>query len=90
MLLAKVKDTIVSTQKNDKLVGAKFMICKVLKNGKESGDSVLAVDSVGAGIGETVLITEGSNARYACSQDNTPVDAVIIGIVDEGQDLKEY
>ena len=90
MLLAKVKDTIVSTQKNEKLVGAKFMICKVLKDGKDTDQSVLAVDSVGAGIGETVIITEGSNAKYACAQESTPVDAVIIGIVDEGQDLSQY
>ena len=86
MLIAKVKSTIVSTQKNDKLIGSKFMVCNVIENGKETSKTLVAVDDeIGAGIGETVLITTGSNARFGSRKDNAPVDAVIVGIVDEGQ-----
>ena len=51
-------------------------------NGAPTEKYLIAVDSVGAGIGETVLITEGSPARLALHNQNSPVDAVIVGIVD--------
>ena len=53
-----------------------------MKNGELTGEFIIAVDSVGAGIGETVLITTGSSARLALHNANAPCDAVIVGIVD--------
>ena len=63
MILAKIKGSIVSTVKNDKLVGYKFMIVETIENGKPTGNHMIAVDGVGAGIGEEVLIATGSGAR---------------------------
>jgi ethanolamine utilization protein EutN len=73
---------IVSTRKQETLVGNKFLEVKVIENGKETDKYLIAVDSVGAGIGETVLITTGSSARLALHNTNSPADAVIVGIVD--------
>jgi ethanolamine utilization protein EutN len=82
MLKGVIKDHIVSTRKQEALVGSKFMEVEILKNGKPTGDFIVAVDSVGAGIGETVLITTGSSARLALNNTSAPCDAVIVGIVD--------
>ena len=84
MILAQVKGSIVSTSKNEKLVGYKFMIVKPIENNKLIDKEFIAVDSVGAGIGEKVLVATGSAARLATSTD-APVDAAIVGIVDEKQ-----
>ena len=73
---------IVSTKKQEALVGSKFMEVCVLENGARTDKFLVAVDSVGAGIGETVLVTLGSSARLALPNVNAPVDAVIVGIVD--------
>ena len=73
---------VVSTRKQESLVGSKFMEVRMIENGRETDDFVIAVDSVGAGIGETVLLTVGSSARLALTNQNAPVDAVIVGIVD--------
>lgn len=77
-----IRDTIVSTRKQDSLVGSKFMEIEIIKNGELTGEFIVAIDSVGAGIGETVLITTGSSARLALHNQNAPADAVIVGIVD--------
>ncbi|MFR1982886.1 MAG: EutN/CcmL family microcompartment protein [Christensenellaceae bacterium] len=53
-----------------------------MDNGELTGRYIIAIDSVGAGIGETVLITTGSSARLALHNTNAPTDAVIVGIVD--------
>jgi ethanolamine utilization protein EutN len=58
------------------------MEVEIMKNGELTGEFLIAVDSVGAGIGETVLITTGSSARLALLHTNAPCDAVIVGIVD--------
>ncbi len=73
---------VVSTRKQESLVGSKFMEVQMIENGKKTEEYVIAVDSVGAGIGETVLLTLGSSARLALTNDSAPVDAVIVGIVD--------
>ena len=73
---------IVSTRKQTSLVGSKFMEVRLIKNGKPTDEYIVAVDSVGAGIGETVLLTLGSSARLALHNTYAPVDAVIVGIVD--------
>lgn len=85
MLLAIVKGSIVSTVKNEKLVGYKFMIVETIENDKPTGKHLIAVDGVGAGIGEKVLIATGSAARLGLDRADTPVDAVIVGIVDKNQ-----
>ncbi len=82
MLKGIIRDTIVSTRKQETLVGSKFMEIEIIKNGKLTGEFIVAIDSVGAGIGETVLITTGSSARLALHNTNAPADAVIVGIVD--------
>ena len=85
MTLAQVVGSIVSTSKNEKLIGYKFMIVQPIENNKLIQKSFIAVDGVGAGIGEKVLVTTGSSARFALANTETPVDAVIVGIVDEKQ-----
>ena len=86
MFLAKVIGNVVSTQKNARFQGMKLMLIQpyITRDGKlvESGSSVVAVDSVGAGEGELVMFTQGSSARLTDSTKDCPVDAVIIGIVD--------
>ena len=85
MMLAKVKGSIVSTVKNEKLVGYKFMIVETIENGKATGNHVIAVDGVGAGIGEEVLLATGSAARLGLDRTDAPVDVTIVGIVDKNQ-----
>ena len=82
MLRGIIRGHIVSTRKQDSLVGSKFMEVQILKNGDLTDEYIIAIDSVGAGIGETVLITTGSSARLALRNTAAPADAVIVGIVD--------
>ena len=82
MLRGIIRGHIVSTRKQETLVGSKFMEVQILKNGNLTEEYIIAIDSVGAGIGETVLITTGSSARLALKNTNAPTDAVIVGIVD--------
>lgn len=82
MLKGIVVSHIVSTKKQQSLVGNKFMEVRLLENDKPTEKFLVAVDSVGAGIGEVVLITTGSSARLALANTESPVDAVIVGIVD--------
>ncbi len=82
MLKGIIRGNIVSTRKQEALVGSKFMEIEVIENGNLTGKFLIAVDSVGAGIGETVLVTTGSSARLALHNTNAPCDAVIVGIVD--------
>ena len=82
MLKGIIRGNIVSTRKQDALVGSKFMEVQLIKNGEFTDEYIIAIDSVGAGIGETVLITTGSSARLALHNTNGPADAVIVGIVD--------
>ena len=82
MLRGIIRGHIVSTKKQEALIGSKFMEVEILKNGVLTGEFIVAVDSVGAGINEEVLITTGSSARLALHNANAPCDAVIVGIVD--------
>ena len=82
MLIGKVVGSVVSTRKNENLVGSKFMIVEPLKELNAKGDKLIAIDNVGAGIGEIVLVAIGSAARIGCGVQSTPVDAAIVGIVD--------
>lgn len=84
MQLARVIGTIVATRKNGQLGGAKLLIVHPIDpDGTRCGSALLAVDSVGAGVGETVLIVlEGRAAGEALGRPGAPVDAAIVGIVD--------
>ena len=81
MFIGKVVGSVVSTRKNEKLIGSKFMIVEMAENMGEH-KRLVAVDNVGAGIGETVLVATGSAARIGCDQERAPIDAAIVGIVD--------
>lgn len=83
MYLANVVGTVVSTRKNDNLVGKKILIVQPL-NVKylPEGACEIAVDSVGAGVGEIVLVSAGSSAAKVFDAENSPIDRAIIGIID--------
>jgi ethanolamine utilization protein EutN len=83
MLLAKVVGTVVATRKDPKLDSHKLMLARAMDPaGKVDGAFVVAIDTVDAGVGETVLIVSGSSARMASGMKDCPVDAAIVGIVD--------
>ena len=83
MILAKIVGTVVATRKDDRLVSNKLMLVRsVDPKGKAEGNYLVAVDTVDAGVGETVLIVNGSSARMASGMKDTPVDAAIVGIID--------
>lgn len=88
MIIGKVTGSIVATRKNEKLVGCKLMIVEIFEKMNNGKSKIIAVDNVGAGIGEVVLIAQGSAARIGCNLDNSPVDAAIVGIVDNGSELE--
>jgi ethanolamine utilization protein EutN len=83
MILGRVYGSVVSTHKLDSLVGSKFMLVQCIENGKLTDKYLVAVDGVGAGIGEDVIIAEGSSARMGMKNQDAPVDALIVGILDE-------
>jgi microcompartment protein CcmK/EutM len=84
MLLARVTGTVVATRKDERLVSNKLLVVRpVDPSGKAEGSALVAVDTVDAGVGETVLVVSGSSARMATGMKDCPVDAVIVGIVDE-------
>lgn len=89
MFVAKVTGSVVSTQKADTIVGHKLMVVepyrldeKTRKTLSTTGRTFIAIDTIGAGEGEYVLITQGSSARMTPETKNLPIDAVIVGIVD--------
>ena len=84
MQIAQVVGTVVATQKHRKLEGAKLLLVQLqTPDGTPRGPVLLAIDSVGAGIGERVLVViEGKAAGDALGKKAAPVDAAIIGIVD--------
>jgi ethanolamine utilization protein EutN len=85
MLIAKVIGTVVATRKHEKLVGSKIQVIQPLEPQSEKplGDPIVAVDAVGAGAGEVVMVVCGSGARIAVENASCPVDATIIGIIDQ-------
>jgi microcompartment protein CcmK/EutM len=90
MLLGKVVGTIVATRKEPELDGLKLLVVKACDfDGKPTGGVVVAIDAVGAGVGEVVLYASGSSARQTQVTKDRPVDATIMAIVDsvevEGQ-----
>jgi ethanolamine utilization protein EutN len=83
MLLAKIVGTVVATRKDPRLVSSKLLVARsVDPRGKADGQYLVAVDTVDAGVGETVLVVSGSSARMAAGLKDCPVDAAVVGIVD--------
>ena len=86
VILAKVVGTVVATRKDERLVSNKLLVARpVDPTGKPEGSYLVAIDTVDAGFGETVLIVSGSSARMAAGLKDCPVDAAIVGIVDTVQ-----
>ncbi|MGD6993381.1 EutN/CcmL family microcompartment protein [Sutcliffiella horikoshii] len=85
MIIAKVTGSIVATTKAEKLKGKKLLIVTPLdmKSIEEDGKPIVAIDTVGSGVGEVVLIVSGSSARQTEITNGVPVDAAIVGIVDQ-------
>ncbi|SCY89322.1 MULTISPECIES: EutN/CcmL family microcompartment protein [Desulfoluna] len=84
MIVGKVIGNVWATRKEDGLSGMKLMVVRRLDAcTNEELDSLVAVDFIGAGIGDRVLVTTGSSARNAGSISDAPVDATIVGIIDE-------
>ncbi|WP_122641865.1 EutN/CcmL family microcompartment protein [Luxibacter massiliensis] len=88
MLIGKVKGSVVSTRKCENLVGNKFMIVDVLEHMQTGAKQLIAIDKIGAGIGEYVLVAQGSAARIGSGMPDVPVDAAIVGIIDDGTGLE--
>jgi len=83
MQLARVIGTVIATVKNDSLEGRKFLIVQSLdKDLGPQGKPLVAVDSVGAGVGELVFWCRGKEASFPFKRENTPTDCTIVGIVD--------
>ena len=83
MQLARVIGTVVATIKNDSLEGRKLMIVQTLdRNLQPNGKPMVAVDAVGAGVGELVFWCRGKEASFPFKREDTPTDCTIVGIVD--------
>ena len=84
MLLARIVGTVVATRKDPRLVSNKLLLARpVDPHGEIEGNYLVAVDTVDAGVGETVLIVSGSSARMALGMKDCPVDAAVVGIIDQ-------
>ena len=84
MLIGRVVGTVVASRKEERLVGAKLLVVRNLDvEGAEAGGYAVAVDAVGAGVGEVVLVATGSSARQTTVTHERPCDAVVMAIVDE-------
>lgn len=81
MLLGVVSETIVATRKHELLRGAKLLLVQI--EGDKNLDHIVVVDRLGAGTGDRVLLAFGNAARLACGNQELPIDAAVVGIVDE-------
>lgn len=86
MLTAKLIDNIWATRKAESLNGLKFMMAEVIGGGPENGKRMVVVDIISAGIGDRVIVATGSSARRMVGDDSIPVDAAVVGIIDEDCD----
>lgn len=83
MIIGRILGTVVSTQKDERLLGKKLLIVKPINlDGTDQNGYVVAVDTVGAGFHEKVLVVAGSSARLAEGNKDCPVDSAIVGVVD--------
>lgn len=83
MEIGRVVGNVWATKKDDKLNGQRFLLLKILvSKEKEREGLFVAVDIIGAGVDDLVLITRGGAARYAIGSQTVPIDAAVVGIVD--------
>lgn len=89
MILARVEGSIVATKKSGKMTGSKFLFVRPMvvdsadaKELRPGTNTLVTLDSLGAGEGDLVLVVQGSSARLAMENKDVPVDAVVVGIVD--------
>lgn len=87
MIVGKIVGSVVATRKNENLIGSKFLIVEPMESMK-SQSRLVAIDNVGAGIGEIVLVAQGSAARIGCNLADSPIDAAIVGIIDDAIGLE--
>lgn len=86
MILARILGTVVATRKDERLQGKKLLLVRpVSLEGKDEAGYLVAVDTVGAGFREMVIVVSGSSARMAADCKDRPIDAAIVGIVDTVQ-----
>lgn len=96
MILARVEGSVVATKKNSKMTGSKLLVVRPLvidspkaTEFRPGSSTLVVVDSLGAGEGEVVLVVQGSSARLASDDKDSPLDAVVVGIVDQVDVLKK-
>jgi ethanolamine utilization protein EutN len=82
MITARLIDNVWATRKADSLNGLKFMLAEVI-SGTNEGQRLIVVDIISAGIGDRVIISQGSSARRMLGDDSIPIDAIVVGIIDE-------
>jgi ethanolamine utilization protein EutN len=84
MILARVVGTVVATRKDERLLGSKLLLVRTIDpRGKDEAGYLVAVDTVDAGLADRVLVVSGSSARMAAGLKDCPVDAAIVGVVDQ-------
>ncbi len=90
MNIGRVIGTLVATRKDESLVGSKLMVTQPLDiDYKPEGQPIIMVDTVGAGIGDVVIFTEGTASRNAAGKPDSAIDAAIVGIIDNLDVYKE-
>jgi len=83
MIVGKIVGTVVATRKDPRLVSSKLLVVRPMDpRGTAEGNYLVAIDTVDAGVGETVLVVSGSSARMAAGLKDCPVDAAVVGIID--------
>jgi microcompartment protein CcmK/EutM len=83
MIFGRVVGTVVSTRKEDNIRGTKYLLVRVCnQRGEQKDDHIVALDLVGAGTGELIIVAQGSSSRQTETTYQKPIDAVIVGIVD--------
>ena len=85
MIICKVVGHVWATKKEERLNGLKLMVVQEDSPDEKKHDIFVAADTVGAGIGEQVLVVSGSTARKAFGREDVPADMAIVGIIDKGQ-----
>lgn len=88
MVTARLIDNIWATRKAESLNGLKFMLAEVI-GGARAGERMVVADIISAGIGDRVIVTTGTSARRMLGNDEIPVDAAVIGIIDDDCQIME-
>jgi ethanolamine utilization protein EutN len=82
MITARLIDNVWATRKADALTGLKFLLAEVI-GGTDAGRHMIVADIISAGIGDRVIVCTGSSARKMLGDEDIPVDAVVVGIIDD-------